>query len=121
MLEVGVFEDGWIFEAVAEEAVDGYVGGPDERDGQSYRPVLEVAGEEKSEGEREGVGEVVGGGAEAGVGEVAEHEEVGRKEEDGEEEPACVEVLVGKESEDQKNGFFDAEEGGGVGQHEVLC
>ena len=80
-------------------------------------PVLDVAGEQEDEREGEGVGEVVDGGADAGVDEVAEHEEVGREEEDGEEEPAAVEVLVGEEGEGEEDGFFDAEEEGGAGQH----
>ena len=67
VLEVGVFEEGWVFEAVAEEAVEGDVGCPDEGDGFGASvPVLDVAGEEEGEREGEGVGEVVGGGAERG-------------------------------------------------------
>ena len=36
VLEVGVFEEGGVFEAVAEEAVEGYVGCPDEGDGLEW-------------------------------------------------------------------------------------
>src|ERR1700748_2056611 len=93
-LEMGVLEVGGVFEAVAEEAVEGDVGCPDEGDGGGEGPVLDVAGEEKSERGSEGVGEVVGGGSDARVDEVAEHKEVGGEEEDGEEEPACAEMLV---------------------------
>ena len=48
VLEVGVLELGWVFEAVAEEAVEGDVGGPDEGDGCDQSPMLEVAEEEES-------------------------------------------------------------------------
>jgi hypothetical protein len=115
--EVGVLEVGRVFEAVAEEAVEGYVGCPDERDGGGELPVSGVADEEESEREGEGVGEVVDCGAEADVGEIAEHEEVRGEEEDCEEEPAVVEALVGEEGEQEEDGFFGAEEGGGAGQH----
>lgn len=79
--------------------------------------MLDVAGEEEAERKGEGVDEVVGGGAGADVEEVAEHEEVGREEEDGEEEPAVVQVLVGEDGEDEEDGFFYAEQGGGAGEH----
>jgi len=116
VLEVGVFEEGRVFEAVAEEAVEGDVGCPDE--GEGLVPVLEVADEEEGEREGEGVGEVVDCGAEVDVDEVAEHEEVGCEEEDCEEKPAVVEVLVGEEDDGEEDGFFAAEEEGGAGQHE---
>ena len=119
-LEMGVLEVGGVFEAVAEEAVEGDVSYPDKGESQGKGPVPDVAQKEEGEGQHENVGEVVGRGAEAGVGEVADHEEVGREEEDGEEEPACVEVLVSEEGEGEKDGFFDAEEGGWMGEHEVL-
>ena len=61
--------------------------------------------------------EVVDGGAGADVHEIAEHEEVRGEEEEGEEEPACVEMLVGEKSGEEEGGFFDAEEGGGAGEH----
>jgi hypothetical protein len=109
---------GRVFEAVAEEAVEGDVGDPDEGDGRGQMPVLKEADEEESEGEGEGVGEVVGCGAEADVDEIAEHEEVGCQEEDCEKEPAVVEVLVDEEGEEEEDGFFGAEEEGGAGQHE---
>jgi hypothetical protein len=120
VLEVGVLEVGGVFEAVAEEAVDGNVGCPDEGDGGGEGTMLDVAGEEESEGKSQGVGEVVGGRSDTWVDEVAEHEEVGREEEDGEEEPACVEMPVGEEGEDEEGGFFDAEEDGGAGEHEMF-
>ena len=47
VLEVGVFEEGGVFEAVAEEAIEGDVGCPDEGDGCGHSPVLEVAEEEE--------------------------------------------------------------------------
>ena len=40
MLEVGVFEEGGVFEAVAEEAVEGDVGGPDQGECFASMPVL---------------------------------------------------------------------------------
>jgi hypothetical protein len=122
VLEVGVLEVGRVFEAVAEDAVEGYVGCPDECDGEGELPVSGVADEEESEREREseGVGEVVDCGADAGVGQVAEHEEVGCEEEDCEEEPAVVEVLVGEEGGEEESGFFDAEEVGGAAEHAGL-
>ena len=52
MLEVGVLEVGWVFEAVAKEAVDDDVGCPDEGQGRGEAPLLDEAGEE--EDEREG-------------------------------------------------------------------
>jgi hypothetical protein len=110
VLEVGVFEAGWVFEAVAKEAVEGYVGCPDEGCGGGWMPVLEVAEEEEGEWEGEGVDEVVGRGPDAGVEEVAEHEEVGGEEEDGEEEPAVVEVLVKENGADKEAGFFNFEQ-----------
>lgn len=64
--------------------------------------------------------QVVGGGADARVDEVAEHEEIGGEEEDGEEEPACVEVLVGEEGEEEEGGFFEVEEDRWAGQHELF-
>ena len=44
---MGVLEDGGVLEAVAEEAVEGYVGGPDE--GQLYGEwvVPDVGGEQE--------------------------------------------------------------------------
>jgi hypothetical protein len=59
VLEVGVLEVGRVFEAVAEDAVEGYVGCPDECDGEGELPVSGVADEEESERESEGVGDVV--------------------------------------------------------------
>jgi hypothetical protein len=47
VLEVGVLEAGRVLEAVAEKAVEGDVGCPDEGDGCGERPVLDVAGEEE--------------------------------------------------------------------------
>ena len=84
MLEVSVFEEGGVFQAVAEEAVEGYVGGPDEGDGGGSGPVVEIAAEEEDEGKGQGVGEVVGCCSYFGVEEITEHEEVGGEEEDGE-------------------------------------
>jgi hypothetical protein len=117
VLEVGVLEVGWVFEAVAEEAVDDDVGCPDEGQGRREVPLLDEAGEEEDEREGQGVSEVVGGGSNAGVEEVTEHEKVGGEEEDCEEEPARVEVLVGEEGEDEDEGFFGAEEDRRAGQH----
>jgi hypothetical protein len=119
VLEVGVPEVGRVFEAVAEEAVEHYVGCPDECDRGGELPVSDVADEEESEREGEGVGEVVDCGAEADVDEVAEHEEVGCEEKDGEEAPTVVEMVVGEEGGDEDGSFF-AEEGGGAGQHHGL-
>ena len=47
VLEVGVLEEGGVFEPVAEEAVEGDVGCPDEGDGCGEPPVLKVAEEEE--------------------------------------------------------------------------
>lgn len=63
------------------------------------------------------MGQVVDGGAEAGVEEIAEHEEVGCKEEDCEGQPTVVEMLVGEEGKEEEDGFFNAEEDRGAGQH----
>jgi hypothetical protein len=120
VLEVGVFEKGGIFEAVAEEAIESDVGCPDYGDGRGEGPVLDIAGQEKNKGKSKGVGEVVGGGSDEWIDEVAEHGEVGSEEEDGEEKPAGVEVVVGEEGEEEESGFFDVEEGGGAGQHETF-
>ena len=120
MLEVGVLEEGRVFEAEAEEAVEGDVRGPDEGDCEGELPVEEVACEQEGEWEGEGVGEVVGCRAQANVDEVAEHEEIGREEEDREEEPAEVEMLVGVKSEGEEGGFFEAEEDGGAGEHGLV-
>lgn len=79
--------------------------------------MLDVAGQQEGEWEGQGVGEVIDCGAEPGVDEVAEHEEVGGEEEECEEEPACVEVLVGEEGEDEEGSFFDVEEDRGAGEH----
>jgi hypothetical protein len=117
VLQVGVLEEGGIFEAEAEEAVQGDVGDPDERERGGKGPVEEIAEEQEGEGKGEGVDEVVGGGSEAGVEEVADHEEVGCEEEDGEEEPTVVEMVVGGEGGEEEDGFFDAEEGGGLSEH----
>ena len=84
MLEVGVLEESWVLEAVAEEAVEGYVGGPDEGDGGGSGPVVEIAAEEEDEGKGLGVGEVVGCCSYFGVEEITEHAEVRSEEEDGE-------------------------------------
>ena len=61
VLEVGVFEKSGVFEAVAEETVEGDVGDPDEGDGCQE---LVMRGErDESEGDREekSVGQVVRG------------------------------------------------------------
>ena len=115
MLQVGVFEEGGVFEAVAEETVEGYVGDPDEGDGEL--PMEKIADEQESEWECEGVDEVVEGGSELRVEEVAEHGEVGYEQEDGEDEPAAVQVLPGEEGEGEKESFFEVEEAGRAGQH----
>lgn len=47
MLEVSVLEEGRVFEAVAEEAVEGDVGCPDQGEFGWQVPVLDVAGQEK--------------------------------------------------------------------------
>ena len=60
MLEVGVLEEGGVFEAVAEEAVEGDVGNPDQGQFGGEVPVLDVAGEQEGEGDGQGVGQVVG-------------------------------------------------------------
>jgi hypothetical protein len=58
--EVGVGESGAVLEAVAQEAVDADVGGPDEGNGQ-WEEEEESGGEEERGGV--GVDGVVGGGA----------------------------------------------------------
>jgi hypothetical protein len=119
VLEVGVLEEGGVFEAVAKEAVGGDVGCPDEGQGEGQAPVKDVAGEEEREREGYGVNEVVGCGADADVDEVTEHEEVRCEEEEDEEKPAVMEMLVGEEGECEDGGFFDSEEGGGL-EHDSL-
>ena len=76
VLEVGVLEEGGVFESVAEEAIHGYVCDPDEGDSRGEMPVEQVAGEQESEGKREGVDEIVERGPKARVREIANHEEV---------------------------------------------
>jgi hypothetical protein len=120
VLEVGVFEEGGVFEAVAEETVGGYVGSPDETDFEGQGMMGRVAHEQECQGEGQGVGEVVEGCACAWVEEVAEHKEVWSEEEDGEEEPAEVEVLEGVEGEGEECGLFDADKQGRAGEHEWL-
>lgn len=66
------------------------------------------------------MGKVVGCGADVWGDEVADHEEVRREEEDGEEDPVPVEVVVGVEGEGEEGGFFDSEEEGGAGEHELF-
>jgi hypothetical protein len=120
VLEVGVLEKGRVFETVAEETVEGDVGRPDEGQFGGEMPVLNVTGEEEGQREGQGVDEVVGRGAEAWVDEVGEHEEVGGEEEDCEEEPTVVEVLVGEDGEGEEEGFFDVQEDGGAGEHDLV-
>ena len=117
VLEMGVLEECGVFEAVAEEAVRGYVCDPDEGDCGGETPVQEISCEQESQGKREGVDEIVERGSEARVQEVADHEEVWSEEEDGEEKPAIVQVLVSEDGEGQEDGLFDAEQGGWAGQH----
>lgn len=50
VLEVGVLEVGRVFEAVAEEAIEGYVGRPDECDGGCSLPVFEVLMKRRARG-----------------------------------------------------------------------
>ena len=45
---MSVFEVGGVFEAVAEEAVAGYVSRPDKSDSFDEVPTLEVAGQKKN-------------------------------------------------------------------------
>jgi hypothetical protein len=117
VLEVSVFEEGGVFEAVAQETIEGDVGDPYEGYGRSRLPVQEIACEEKGDGEPEGVSEVISCGAEARVDQVAGHEEIRSQEEDCEEQPAVVQVLVEEEDGGEKEGFFDAEKDGWAGQH----
>jgi hypothetical protein len=56
VLEVGVFEKSGVFEAVAEEAIEGDVGYPDYGDGGGEGPVRNVTGQEKNKGKSEGMG-----------------------------------------------------------------
>src|SRR5277367_5360490 len=71
VLEVGVLEEGGVFEPVAEETVHGYVCDPDEGECRGEMPVEQIAGEQENEGKREGVDEIVERGTEARVREVA--------------------------------------------------
>ena len=73
VLEVGVFEEGGVLEAVAKKTVEGYVGHPDEADFEGKGMIGRVAHEQECEGESQSVGEVVEGCAYALVKEVAEH------------------------------------------------
>ena len=61
MLEVGVFEEGGVREAVAKKTVEGYVGHPDEADFEGKGMIGRVAHEQEREWKRQGVGEVVEG------------------------------------------------------------
>ena len=58
---MGVLEEGGVLEAVAEEAVEGYVGRPDESYGGCEGVVGYIGDEEEWNGEEESVGEVVEG------------------------------------------------------------
>jgi hypothetical protein len=116
VLEVGVLEEGWIFEPVAEQSVHGYVCDPDEGERGGKVRVKQVAGEQESEGKREGVDEIVERSPEARVQEIASHEEVGREKEDGEESPAVVQALIGEDGDGQEDGLLDAEQDGWAGK-----
>ena len=59
MLEVSVFEEGGVFKAVTQEAVEGYVGDPDEGDCYEDWVIGGIGDEEESDWKDEGVGEIV--------------------------------------------------------------
>jgi hypothetical protein len=61
VLEVSVFEVGWVFEAVAEEAVEGDVGDPDEGHGCEELVMRGERDKSECDWEDEGVGQVVRG------------------------------------------------------------
>jgi hypothetical protein len=120
MLEVSVFEEGGVFEAITQEAVEGYVGDPDECDCYEELMLSGVGDEKEDERENEGVAEVVDGRSDARIGKVAEHGEVWGEEEEREEKPAVVEVLVEEDGGEEESGFFELEEEGRLGEHDGL-
>jgi len=117
MLEVGVFEEGGIFEAVAQEAVEGDMADPDKGDRNQQWLMWAIGDCEQKKGHAVGVSEVVDGGASSWIDEVAEHKDVWCEEEDGEEEPAELEMVVEENDSDEEADVFELEKDGGAGEH----
>jgi hypothetical protein len=59
MLEMGVFEEGGVFEAVTQYSVDGDVGDPNESNCYEDWVIGWIGDEEESEWKDEGMGEIV--------------------------------------------------------------
>ena len=83
------------------------MGGPDQDEGKELRLGGEEGDGEQDGGSYEGVREIIESSADAYVRKVAKHEEVGRKEQHGEEEPAGVELVVEKDTQEENDGAFE--------------
>ena len=87
---MGLFELGGVFESIAEQAVEGDVGDPDEGNWQGAGVIVKERKGQEKEGQEQDVSGVVERCSEADVEDVTEHEEIGSEEENGEEQPAQV-------------------------------
>jgi len=115
-----VFEVSGIFESVAQDTVEGDVGGPDEGDccEGSAMEVERCSEDDKRRGV--GMGDVVDSRACARAGEIAEHEEIRGEEEDREEQPGEVQMRVGDQDSGEDEGVFELEEDRRAGEHDAF-
>lgn len=109
--EVSVLEAGGVFEAEAEHAVEGDVGGPGDGDGEND----EVLGGKGDSGENDraeiGVERVVENGAATRASEIGEHGKIGHEKKDEEEQPGDVRPLKRKQAEEKDSSPFEMQQG----------
>jgi hypothetical protein len=111
---MGVSEAGGLFEAIAEEVVEGDMSEPDKQQ------IGDLAGgyqidEGDEAGDQIAVAEVVDGGAEVVVFEVAEHGYIWSEQEEGKQPPVAVSQMVEPQAGDKGDGAFEALERDGAG------
>ena len=116
-LDVGVFECSWVFEPVAQGAVERDMAYPNQRYCDETRLVLDVAEGEEAQWEGNPVAEVVKSGSGAGIRKVAKHRDVRDEKENGEEQPAETEVRIEQYGGRQQKCVFQTEQKGRTSQH----
>ena len=85
--EVSILETGFVFQSVAEQAIEADVGGPDQTEGKEGRLMREINNEPKQEGSGVGMAGVVKRGPDFLPKEVADHQQVRRQKQRGKQAP----------------------------------
>jgi len=118
-LNVGGFEGFRVFEAVAEEPVEGDMGDPDDGNLDGVGDGGSPADERQQRGNQIGVRPVIKSGWDARMApdEISQERQVRSEEEDGEKKPMAMEGGIANDAGQQHGGGFQAQDQGGSCQH----